>query len=723
MAKKLEVKNLTISFRTNNGAVHAVRDVSFDLEAGETLAIAGESGSGKSVTNRAIMGILAGNAIVEGGEIIYDGKDLLKIPEEDFHTLRGHKLSMVFQDPLSALNPIMRIGRQLTEAMILNNKERRADGKKRYAEMLRHIDSSMAAGLEESGDAQGKEHAASQIANLNRIMPYVAREENAWLLAVEAAESLLDETEATENNLLRQDAGAVRANAARIARDGGRAVNRWIEATSGDEYKKLLEDFGRYGRTFTVRDEGTLRDSLAALSGKLKMVSRRDKPDFHAIGAKEAGVDWNAFRGEFLENLKKAIRHSNAAASGQRHSACEALGSALPAFDTDPLDLKACRAASKAAADAVERSIDPLALQKDSMSYVFRSTMISEIEHYAEGLRHNPKEKRRFERDTKKYERDTAAGKAAPSVVPLNLVDTERIHREMKETVSELKEHLGEVPDELSGEELDRRSEEMLSYLSRCACDRDYVLSQATAKHRAIQLMKEVGIPEPEKRYHQYPFEFSGGMRQRIVIAIALSANPDILICDEPTTALDVTIQAQILELINRLKAERNLSVIFITHDLGVVANMADKIAIMYAGKIVEYGTADDVFYDPRHPYTWALLSSMPDLETKEKLSAIPGTPPNMILPPKGDAFAERNQYALEIDFEEQPPMFQVSPTHWAATWLLHPDAPKAEPPAIVTERIRRMLAASGNRPSGTGGEAPDPVKDEAGNSEGGERP
>lgn len=148
--------------------------------------------------------------------------------------------------------------------------------------------------------------------------------------------------------------------------------------------------------------------------------------------------------------------------------------------------------------------------------------------------------------------------------------------------------------------------------------------------------MKEVGIPEPHKRFNQYPFEFSGGMRQRIVIAIALSANPDILICDEPTTALDVTIQAQILELINRLKKERKLSVIFITHDLGVVANMADRIAIMYAGKVVEYGTADDVFYDPRHPYTWALLASMPDLETKEKLDAIPGTPPNMIIPPKG---------------------------------------------------------------------------------------
>jgi oligopeptide transport system ATP-binding protein len=186
-------------------------------------------------------------------------------------------------------------------------------------------------------------------------------------------------------------------------------------------------------------------------------------------------------------------------------------------------------------------------------------------------------------------------------------------------------------------------------------------------------------------------------MRQRIVIAIALSANPDILICDEPTTALDVTIQAQILELINNLKRERNLSVIFITHDLGVVANMADRIAVMYAGKIVEYGTANEVFYNPQHPYTWALLSSMPDLDTNEKLDAIPGTPPNMIYPPVGDAFAERNKYALEIDFEMQPPMYEVTPTHFAATWLLHPNAPKVEIPKIITERIKHMKERGGN--------------------------
>ncbi|TVQ26628.1 MAG: ABC transporter ATP-binding protein [Spirochaetaceae bacterium] len=217
-------------------------------------------------------------------------------------------------------------------------------------------------------------------------------------------------------------------------------------------------------------------------------------------------------------------------------------------------------------------------------------------------------------------------------------------------------------------------------------------MGRVEARDRAIELMRAVAIPEPEKRFDQYPFQFSGGMRQRIVIAIALASDPEILICDEPTTALDVTVQAQILELIAELKTRRNLSVIFITHDLGVVANVADRIAVMYAGRVVETGTADDLFYDARHPYTWALLSSMPDLETREKLFSIPGAPPNMLYPPAGDAFAERNAYALRIDHDQHPPFFRISDTHSAATWLLHPKAPRVERPKVLVERIARIM-------------------------------
>ena len=336
----LSVKDLRINFRAYGGLVQAVRGISFDLHRGETLAIVGESGSGKSVSIRAIMGILANNAIIAEGSIMYDGMDLTKLTEDEFHEIRGNRIGLIFQDPLSALNPIMKIGNQITESLRLN----------------RHM--------------------------------------------------------------------------------------------KKDEAKKV-----------------------------------------------------------------------------------------------------------------------------------------------------------------------------------------------------------------------------------------------------ALELMKSVGIPHAEKRFDQYPFQFSGGMRQRIVIAIALAGDPEILICDEPTTALDVTVQAKILELINQIKKERNLSVIFITHDLGVVANMADRVNVMYAGKVVETGTAEEIFFEPAHPYTWALLNSMPDLHTKDRLEAIPGTPPNMIYPPKGDAFAARNAYAMKIDYEMEPPMFKITDTHAAATWLLHPKAAKngIEMPAGLKARIERM--------------------------------
>lgn len=218
-------------------------------------------------------------------------------------------------------------------------------------------------------------------------------------------------------------------------------------------------------------------------------------------------------------------------------------------------------------------------------------------------------------------------------------------------------------------------------------------MGKQEAKKRAIELLDLVGIPHPEKRVNQYPHEFSGGMRQRAMIAIALSSNPKLLIADEPTTALDVTIQAQILELLKSLQEKFKTSIIFITHDLGVVANVADRVAVMYAGQIIETGTVDEIFYDPRHPYTWGLLSSMPSLDDDDEteLANIPGTPPDLTNPPKGDAFAPRNQYALAIDFEKEPPLFQISETHFAKTWLLHPDAPKVEPPEPVKKRMRPM--------------------------------
>lgn len=218
-------------------------------------------------------------------------------------------------------------------------------------------------------------------------------------------------------------------------------------------------------------------------------------------------------------------------------------------------------------------------------------------------------------------------------------------------------------------------------------------LSKSEAKKRAIELLKLVGLKRVEERFNAYPHQFSGGQRQRIVIALALACEPKVLIADEPTTALDVTMQAQILDLMKELQQKIDTSIIFITHDLGVVANVADRVAVMYSGQMIETGNVDEVFYDPKHPYTWGLLSSMPDLETGDdtELLAIPGSPPDLIHPPKGDAFAPRSEYALAIDFKEAPPWFKVSPTHFVRSWLLDERAPHVEPPESVKRKQRPM--------------------------------
>lgn len=224
-------------------------------------------------------------------------------------------------------------------------------------------------------------------------------------------------------------------------------------------------------------------------------------------------------------------------------------------------------------------------------------------------------------------------------------------------------------------------------------------MTKAEAHRRAVELLSLVGISDPEKRMKSYPHQLSGGMRQRVVIAIMLACNPEVLICDEPTTALDVTIQAKILELIKDIQRKTNISVIYITHDLGVVAKVADYVAVMYAGKIVERGTVNEIFYDPRHPYTWGLLSSMPDIgSANEKLYTIPGSPPNLLHKVEGDAFAPRNIHALNIDFKQEPPMFKVSDTHYAATWLLHENAPKVEMSDTLKRRIDKVVKEAGSQ-------------------------
>ena len=735
---KLSVNDLKVSFRTDAGKVQAVRDISFDLYKGETLAIVGESGSGKSVTSKAIMGISAGNSIHEGGEILYDGQDLTRIPEEEMHKLRGDKIAMIFQDPLSSLNPIMRIGKQITEAMLLKNKANRKEGRVTFNKTLAELSETIKKALAETPNAKvsaadvdkyTKTFDAFNIQALKLENSYNdARTAAEEMIAV--IEDLLFMTEKNQKvdlvsmlNLIKRrlkeiDDKYLTAKYVDALKTHAVAVDKAIrderkKVTVVDSVKKLV---GANAAKLKASEETV--EALKALEGTAKDMLAQPKYNFFRIGyyvykhpntdlsqmpaeeANEMTVKFldEDFMNAFIDMIEIAVKYSFDKTLANKKVAIEALENAVKFFKAGTFTAQEADELCKSVNKSVLAAIDPLAIVKDSVAYTFGDAIRREVEKYFFYIKNNPKEEARFARQTAQREALLAKGKKVDwKVIPKSVVEPAE---QIENIVSVLSRVLNRFKADVANAgsfDAEKRGVEIIDYLKEKASQVVYTLTKRIAKEKAIKLMEEVGIPEARMRYRQYPFEFSGGMRQRIVIAIALSANPDILICDEPTTALDVTIQAQILELINRLKRERNLSIIFITHDLGVVANMADRIAVMYAGKIVEYGTAEEVFYNPQHPYTWALLSSMPDLDTNEKLDAIPGTPPNMIYPPVGDAFAERNKYAMEIDFEMQPPMYEVSPTHFAATWLLHPNAPKVELPKIITERIQRMKERGGN--------------------------
>lgn len=579
--KALEVKNLVISFKTDNGKVQAVRGVSFDLYKGETLCIVGESGSGKSVTSKAIMGILAANAVVEGGQIIYDGEDLLKVSEEEFHRIRGHKIGMIFQDPLSSLNPIVKIGKQITETMLINSNQ-----------LKNHYKDLIAPELVAYKNTEVERDADISLANV--------RFENAVHEFEKHLAPFKEEVDKAKGELI-------------MARKEKKDLASY-EAALADAKAKLESEKAIVDSK--TEEEKAKRDEIIA---KAKAVYKEKAPGLKAAykaRKKTAKVE----NQQYAEDLKRK-RDEKVAALNEK----------------------------KANLHVSEENLAKIAEYDNQIKAIKRELKLKEIIFY---FFNKKKQKLRAEAEEK---------------VMAILKQREVLAKELDDVDREIAE-----------------AEEEYGFSIK--------VTKSMAKKKALRVMAEVGIPMPEARYKQYPFQFSGGMRQRIVIAIALIAEPHILICDEPTTALDVTIQAQILELINRLKAAHDMSVIFITHDLGVVANMADRVAVMYAGKIVEYGTDKEVFFDPRHPYTWALLSSVPSVDSKQRLEAIPGTPPDMIYPPKGDAFALRNRYALAIDFKYEPPLFEISPTHFAATWLEYDGAPDVTPPKIVSERIYSAL-------------------------------
>lgn len=555
----LSVQDLRVSFKTDEGLVHAVRGVSFDLHQGETLCIVGESGSGKSVTSKTIMGILPASAIIESGSVRYEGEDLTKVEESEFHRIRGHKIGRIFQDPLSSLNPIRKVGKQITEARLVNSNHRKERFDKRIS-------------VEEAAYKNCKVKRKSKIREAkNKVV---------------ASDSSFNDKISTLENALRDKKNELSS----LKKDDASYADKLAE------YNSLKDETAK---------------QIAAVKAE-KKAAHKQLASLIAPARKEAN---EAYKAEY-PSLKAALDEAKKKA-------------------------KEANQAYKAEADA-EHNKNLAPLKEEKKQYLENS-------------------KKDFIEWTKRDK------KSRPSL-------TEKLVS-YKAGYDEIASKIGKENEEYK---------------------KKFKLTRKEAKQIALKVMAEVGIPQPEVRFNQYPFEFSGGRRQRIVIAIALTANPEILICDEPTTALDVTIQAQILELINRLKAERHRSIIFISHDLGVVANRADRVAVRYAGKIVEVGTANEIFYDPRHPYTWALLSSIPDIDSHEQLEAIPGTPPYLLNPPKGDAFAARNKYAMAIDFVQEPPYFKISETHYASTWLLDKRAPHVEKPKIVSQRIKASLLKAG---------------------------
>lgn len=529
MEMKLQVRDLRISFRTTNGKVQAVRGINFDLAKGETLAIVGESGSGKSVTSKAILGIQAGNAITEAGEIIYDGKDLLKISEEDFHKIRGDKIAMIFQDPMSSLNPIVKIGRQLTEAMILKGRARQRESRETFNTYLANLNRSMIVALAGSD----KVKAAELTAKCKKFDKFEFKHielESAFNAAREAASEAIDDIDVLAFELEKHAAKDAPYRINSIARQARASIHEYVVKEDAGRLTTLASSLkGQLNAARKNDDVSTVVTSLREIQKILQKAVALPEPNFFRMGYYVAFsgkplpdmpvLELNEFLGEYLNrefmqdfiaDARRALEYSADVSYRNMEEAVRALREGLPVFQKEKLDRSACVRMQKSLAEKVKASIDPLAIVKDSLSYTFASSLESEIGRYFSAIGNNAKAEKIYRRNKAKYDRLEKRGKtpswtvAAASVTDLDLVRNNICH-----LVTRLAEHYEEILSQRKNRDFERETVAMIDYLKENATGVVAKVTKRIAKARAIKLMEEVGIAEPRKRYNQYPFEFS----------------------------------------------------------------------------------------------------------------------------------------------------------------------------------------------------------------------
>ncbi len=683
--KILEVNHLKISFRTPSGTLKAVRDISFDLCKGETLAIVGESGSGKSVTSKAILGILSGNSIVEGGEILYDAKDLLKIDEEDMHKIRGDKIAMIFQDPLSSLNPIVKIGKQITEAMLLKNKASRKASRKEFNAIL----AVLKANMNEVLGADTQSEVNELIEMFDKFNIEAIRYETAYNEAQTHAQELIADIDDLLFLIEKKQSINMKDKLGRICGLIPRVRNGFLTKGRDAELNTLISSVSAAGKSYMSQDAAATREIVRVLTDTRTFMAElveQTRPNFFRIGyysLKNPGMDlaWNSidelneialkyldthFMQRFIELEQAGIAHSYAKSIAAKKAALVELPGVRAYFAAGGFTKKEAADRIKQISALVTACIDPLEVIKDSTTYTFPSALENAVDKYFKAVMNNPREEARYAKQTAKREALIARGKTVNwKVVPKAVYDLDELSENIVAIIDRLMAKYERDISMSDSVDMHAKAIELVDFLKEKASQAVYKLTKRMAKEKAIKLMDEVGIPESRIRYNQYPFEFSGGMRQRIVIAIALSSNPDILICDEPTTALDVTVQAQVLRLLRHINRKHGMSIIFISHDLSVVRQICDRVAVMYAGRIVETASAKEIMTNPQHEYTKGLIRSIPTLQAKgDDLPCIPGRVPSTEEEKDPCPFAPRCTKAQEICKREVPPCKEAGEGH-----------------------------------------------------------